>query len=141
MPVGNSITAGEHFHFPALEERTGYRKDLYEMLVNSGYNVDFVGSQTHGIRPVTDPNWYDWNNEAHPGWNITSLSDEIEKVWVHHKPDILLVHAGTGGNDWDQKPSQMMDMLDFLNTTSIEYDHKMTIFLCKIINRRGCQDG
>ena len=43
MPVGNSITAGEHYGFPALEERTGYRKDLYEMLIDDGYTVDFVG--------------------------------------------------------------------------------------------------
>ena len=50
MPVGNSITAGEHYHYPPLAERTGYRKDLYWMLINSGYNVDFVGSQIHGKR-------------------------------------------------------------------------------------------
>jgi hypothetical protein len=54
MPVGNSITAGEHYSFPALEERTGYRKALYEMLINAGYNVDFVGSQNHGIRPENE---------------------------------------------------------------------------------------
>ena len=28
MPVGNSITAGEHYGFPVFEERTGYRKPL-----------------------------------------------------------------------------------------------------------------
>ena len=38
MPVGDYITAGEHYGYPTLEERTGYRKELYEMLTNSGYN-------------------------------------------------------------------------------------------------------
>ena len=74
MPVGNSITAGEHYKFPALEERTGYRKDLYEMLINSGYNVDFVGSQSHGIRSEDDPDWFDWNCEAYPGWKIPEIA-------------------------------------------------------------------
>ena len=67
MPVGDSIAAGEHYKFPALGERTGYRKALYEMLINAGYNVDFVGSQNHGIRPKAARDWYDWNCEAYPG--------------------------------------------------------------------------
>ena len=71
MPVGDSITAGEHYQFPAIEERTGYRKDLYKMLINAEYNVDFVGSQNHGERSKADnKDWYDWNCEAYPGWQI-----------------------------------------------------------------------
>jgi hypothetical protein len=67
MPVGDSITAGEHYGYPPVPERTGYRKDLYEMLVDAGYRVDSVGSQRHGERPERDPDWYDWNNEAYLG--------------------------------------------------------------------------
>ena len=133
MPVGNSITAGEHFHFPALEERTGYRKDLYEMLVNSGYNVDFVGSQNHGERPITDSNWYDWNNEAYPGAPIYSITEKLNNTLGVYKPDILLVHAGTNGKDWDLKPGQVMEMLDLINKFSVDNDHPITVFLCKII--------
>ena len=133
MPVGNSITAGEHFHFPANEERTGYRKDLYEMLVNSGYNVDFVGSQNHGERPITDSNWYDWNNEAYPGAPIYSITEKLNNTLGIYKPDILLVHAGTNGKDWDLKPGQVMEMLDLINKYSVDYDHSITVFLCKII--------
>ena len=77
MPVGNSITAGEHYRFPALEERTGYRKALYEMLINSGYNIDFVGSQNHGIRSEDDKDWYDWNCEAYPGWKIPDIASKL----------------------------------------------------------------
>ena len=60
MPVGDSITAGEHYGYPPVPERTGYRKALYQMLVEAGYKVDFVGSQDHGRRPECDPDWYDW---------------------------------------------------------------------------------
>ena len=135
MPVGNSITAGEHYGYPEITERTGYRKDLYEMLVDSGYNVDFVGSQLHGQREETDSNWYDWNNEGYPGWKIPEIAGKVNNALKAYKPDILLVHVGTNGSDWDKKPGQVMTMLDSINKYSVENDHPITVFLCKIINR------
>ena len=135
MPVGNSITAGEHYGYPPLSERTGYRKTLYEMLIDSGYNVDFVGSQNHGIRPKDDQDWYDYNCEAYPGWKIPEIANRVKKALPKYKPDILLIHVGTNGEDWDQKPGQVMDMLDMINNFSIDHDHKITVFLCEIINR------
>ncbi len=135
MPVGNSITAGEHYRVPALEERTGYRKDLYWMLINSGYNVDFVGSQQHGTRPESDPDWYDWNNEAYPGWKIPDIAAQVKQYLPKYKPDILLVHIGTNGSDWSSKPGQVMDLLDMVDKFSTENNHSVTVVLCKIINR------
>ena len=135
MPVGNSITAGEHYHYPPGPERTGYRKDLYEMLINSGYSVDFMGSQKHGERSECDTNWYDWNNEAYPGWKIPDIAGKVNEALDAYKPDILLVHIGTNGKDWDQKPGQVMEMLDSINMFSIDNDHPITVFLCKIIKR------
>ena len=135
MPVGNSITAGEHYRFPALEDRTGYRKPLFEMLIKADYKVDFVGSQKHGIRPEDDKDWYDWNCEAYPGWEITEISNKLNTALTVYQPDILLVHVGTNGDDWDQKPGQVMEMLDLINKYSVENDHPITVFLCKIIKR------
>lgn len=135
MPVGNSITAGEHYRFPALEERTGYRKDLYEMLINAGYNVDFVGSQSHGIRSEGSPEWFDWNNEAYPGWKIPDIARLLKISLTIYKPDILLVHVGTNGQDWSDKPDQVMDMLDMINDYSVTNSHSITVFLSSIINR------
>ena len=135
MPVGDSITAGEHYCFPPVPERTGYRKVLYDMLINAGYNVDFVGSQNHGERPTDDEDWYDWNNEAYPGWQIDAIAGKVKTALEAYKPDILLVHVGTNGSHWDQKPEMVMDMLDMINTYSVENDRPVTVFLCKIINR------
>jgi lysophospholipase L1-like esterase len=135
MPIGNSITAGEHYNYPAINERTGYRKDLYQMLINSGYYVDFVGSQKHGMRPEIDKDYYDWNCEAYPGWTIPRISEMVENELPNYQPDILLVHVGTNGDDWNKKPAQVMDMLDMMNKYSTEYYQPMTVFLCKIINR------
>jgi len=140
MPVGNSITAGEHYGFPPLEERTGYRKPLYEMLINAGYNVDFVGSQNHGIRPKSCNNWYDWNCEAYPGWKIPEIAGKLEIALETCKPDILLVHVGTNGKDWDDKPGQVKDMLDMINLYSVDNNHPITVFLCLIINRFKDED-
>ena len=135
MPVGNSITAGEHYGFPALEERTGYRKALYEMLINAGYSVDFVGSQKHGIRAKEDKDWYDWNNEAYPGWKIPDIANKLDTALTEYQPDILLVHVGTNGKDWDKKPEQVKEMLDMINSYSVISDNPVTVFLCLIINR------
>jgi len=135
MPVGNSITAGEHYHFPPVPERTGYRKDLYEMLIDAGYNVDFVGSQKHGERAESDTNWYDWNNEAYPGKKIPDIAGKVKNALGVYKPDILLVHVGTNGSDWSSKPGQVMDMLNSIDKYSVDNDHPITVFLCKIIKR------
>jgi acyl-CoA thioesterase I len=106
IPVGNSIAAGEHYKFPVLEERTGYRKPLYEMLIKAGYNIDFVGSQKHGIRPKKDKDWYDWNCEAYPGWKISDIANKLDTALTVYQPDILLVHVGTNGKDWDKKQNR-----------------------------------
>ena len=135
MPVGNSITAGEHYGFPALKERTGYRKPLYEMLVKAGYKVDFIGSQKHGIRSEDDKDWYDWNCEAYPGWKIPDIANKVDTALIEYQPDILLVHVGTNGKVWEEKPAQVMDMLDRINNYSVKNDHPITVLLCLIINR------
>jgi lysophospholipase L1-like esterase len=135
MPVGNSITAGEHYGFPELEERTGFRKPLYEMLTKAGYLVDFVGSQKHGIRPEDHEEWYDWNNEAYPGWKIPDIAKKVDTALQVYSPDILLIHVGTNGKDWEEKPEQVQKMLDGINEYSIRNDHHITVFLCLIINR------
>jgi lysophospholipase L1-like esterase len=135
MPLGNSITAGEHYSFPALEERTGYRKPLYDMLINAGYDIDFVGSQKHGIRSPEDADWYDWNCEAYPGWKIPEIAGRLDTALSLYRPDIMLIHVGTNGNDWDEKPSQVKNMLDMINQFSEDNDHAIIVFLCLIINR------
>ncbi len=143
MPVGNSITAGEHYSYPPIAERTGYRKVLFEMLIDSGYNVDFVGSQKHGELPADDTNWYDWNNEAYPGWRITPIAGALNDALPVYEPDILLVHVGTNGSapvDWPPKPGQVMTMLDSINQYSVNNSHPITVFLCQIINRFMSED-
>jgi hypothetical protein len=123
MPVGNSITTGELCGFQALEERTGYRKPLFEMLVKGGYHVDFAGSQNHRIRPKSYNDWYDWNCEAYPSWKIPDIAGKLGIALKTYQPDILLVHVGTNGKDWENKPGQVSDMLDMINQYSVDNNH------------------
>lgn len=140
MPVGDSITAGEHYGHPALNERCGYRKELYQKLTNAGKNVDFVGTQSHGMRSPNDKDWYDWNNEAYPGWKIPDIARMLKISLEINQPDILILHVGTNGGDWDQKPDQVMEMLDMIDQHSAANAQPLTVFLCKIINRFAEED-
>jgi lysophospholipase L1-like esterase len=97
--------------------------------------VDFVGSQNHGIRPETAPDWYDWNCEAYPGWTIPRIAEKVEAAMTACDPDILLVHVGTNGKDWEDKPGQIASLLDRVNAYALSRDHPVTVLLCQIINR------
>lgn len=94
-----------------------------------------MGSQNHGIRLENDEEWYDWNCEAYPGWGIPDIAPKVKEHLPTYKPDILLVHVGTNGSDWNDKPGQVMDMLDIIYDFSVDNNHPMTVFLCSIINR------
>lgn len=133
MPVGNSITAGEHYNFPAKEDRAGYRKHLYDMLKEEGFSFDFVGSTTHGKRENPEY-WYDWNSESYPGWTINSIADTVLKVLHVYKPDILLMHVGTNGKNWDEKPAQLETFLDGINEFSVQQNYPVTVFLALILD-------
>ena len=64
----------------------------------------------------------------------------VKRYLPTYKPDILLVHVGTNGADWNNKPGQVMDMLDIINDFSVANNHPMTVFLCRIINRYYKED-
>ena len=48
MPLGDSITQGTDSGVPGNELQVSYRKALLDLLVNYGYDVDFVGSLNSG---------------------------------------------------------------------------------------------
>jgi lysophospholipase L1-like esterase len=126
MPLGDSITQGA-----GLTGSDGYRKPLYLVLTNAGYNFDFVGSQTSGDFP--DP-----NHEGHAGWHAdtTGTNDILGQVynWLTANPaDIILLHIGTnditvGGQD----ANEVSDILDEIDRFSTD----IKVILALIINRR-----
>ena len=84
MPLGDSITKGTDDSIPEAEF-VGYRETLYLDLINQGYDIDFVGSRSHGF--FADP----W----HEGWGGFE-ADEIRALvysWLQYNPaeDVLTV--------------------------------------------------
>jgi lysophospholipase L1-like esterase len=106
MPLGDSITRGG-----GSTGEVGYRRPLYLMLEQAGYQVDFVGSMIHG-----SPADFDVEHEGHGGYRADQLRDTIT-WWLDENPaDIILLHIGINdiaGNNED--PQEVYDLLDSID--------------------------
>src|SRR4051812_31338835 len=93
MPLGDSITEGFGDGFPNKKFR-GYRGHLYQMLVDAGFAVDFVGSIPEGDIPDPD-------HEGHGGHTALKLIHDPDTnkgvfQWLRDaSPDVVLLHIGT----------------------------------------------
>ena len=75
MPLGDSITLGSNSGAVPSDTapyQVAYRKALHDLMVSSGYDVDFVGSQQNGSAYFAD-----YQHEGHGGWTADEISDEI----------------------------------------------------------------
>ncbi len=95
MPLGDSLTAG--FLNDVTPSLGGYRGKLNTLLGSTGYNVDFVGTQT-GTPNLALP---DPDHEGHGGYRIDQIDAGIEG-WLSaiNDPDVILLCIGT--NDFWQ---------------------------------------
>lgn len=88
MPIGDSLTEGQ----------TGwntYRYFLWNMLQDSGFPVDFVGSREGVLGGgAPDPN-FDQDHEGHWSWRTDELLDYGFEIWSAQYPtDIALIFIG-----------------------------------------------
>jgi lysophospholipase L1-like esterase len=90
MPLGDSITYG-------MGAPGGYRAPLYQLCVNTNFNVNFVGTQNNNPAP-----WQlQVNHEGHSGLRIDQIySAFLAEVNSISAPDIILLMIGT--NDYGQ---------------------------------------
>jgi len=130
MPLGDSITAGEHYGYPTFGERTGYRKHLYELLVANAYDVNFVGS-LHWGSDMTPP--FDCDHEGHPGWTASQIADNVYQWLEQNPPDIILAHVGTNG--LTTNIDSVERMLDEIDRYENDNDVEITVFLARILHR------
>jgi Ca2+-binding RTX toxin-like protein len=89
MPVGDSITAGQHTQQP----RPGsYRIELFNQLATDGISIDFVGSQSNGPSGS-----FDQDHEGHGGWTINQMIGLVNDPGFleGYNPDIVLIMMGT----------------------------------------------
>ena len=109
MPLGDSITSG---CCTDTDVEGGYRIELYRLLVNAGYNVDFLGTvrDPHPHASLGDP-----DHEGHGGYFIHHIDAGIER-WLGAvgDPDVILLLIGT--NDYHNRydTDHAIDRLDSL---------------------------
>lgn len=88
LPLGDSLTAG----YTVPVHMSGYRDVLQAMLVDAGYNIDFLGSQYEQFNSlIPDP-----HHEGHSGWRIDEIHTHIGG-WLNaiQTPDVILLLIGT----------------------------------------------
>ena len=88
MPLGDSITAGQHRTDPTPG---AYRIQLWDDFTADGFNVNFVGSQSNGPDSLGDK-----DHEGHPGWRMRQISDLVQGgLFTTQKSDIVMLMIGT----------------------------------------------
>ena len=134
MPLGDSITKGVYGSgYPDTRpdaEIAGYRLPLYVSLRNSGYNVDFVGSQTAGS---AFPG-FDSNHQGHPGYRDDQIAGNIYDWLTLNPAEIILLHIGT--NQLNTSAADVDNILD--NIKQYQDDNPgtdMSVIVARIINR------
>lgn len=98
FPVGDSITLGV---------QGGYRNDLYQLLVDGGQPVDYVGTQWDTSTEIEDK-----DHEGHPGYTIANARAGIDG-WIDaiEAPDVVLIMLGTNDEAWwtTKQPTETKD--------------------------------
>jgi len=88
LPFGDSVTSSFTGH-------ASYRYWLWHLLVDFGYNVDFVGTQwgVEGGSPSrTD---FDQHHDGHSGWHADDGMRNTESIVRATAPDVILLDLGS----------------------------------------------
>lgn len=127
MPLGNSITKGT----AGSDLDIGYRRALFLALTDAGYDVDFVGTQFHGL--VDD---FDRDHEGHGGWEADEIRDNIYGWLVLNPADYVLLHIGTNDVSHNHVDvSEVDQLLDNIDQFEADYTTPVTVLAARIILR------
>jgi lysophospholipase L1-like esterase len=89
LPLGDSITEGDTVY-------NSYRRSLWFLLQNNGYNVDFIGSEINNYGGPAPNQDFDLDHEGHAGWRADQIVDRGLASWLeNYTPDIVLLHIGS----------------------------------------------
>ncbi len=125
MPLGASRVEG------ARPEYESYRYDLWKLLIDGGYDFDFIGTETdEASYPEYNGLSFDRNHEGRGGITSGGILEEID-IWLSDLstvPDIVLF-SSPGGNDgidnYTQSLSNISAIIDILQAAN----PNVTIFL------------
>lgn len=128
MPLGDSITYGV-----GSLSSAGYRQPLYQSLLDAGYSVDFVGSQTSDF-----PEGFDGDHEGHIAWRADQIRANVT-AWLNSNPaDIVLLHIGTNditeGEGAASTAADIGEILDDIDAWEA-LNNEIWVVLARIVNR------
>jgi len=131
MPLGDSITRGG-----GSSGEAGYRRPLYHMLTNAGYDVVFTGSLINGTPPD-----FDIDHEGHGSYRADQVRDTVYDWLNAHDADILLLHIGTndiaGGN---QEVAEVAGILDEIDRWKTDHGADLSVVIARIVLRYDGND-
>ncbi|MBD2777358.1 GDSL-type esterase/lipase family protein [Iningainema tapete] len=104
MPTGDSNTFG----LANLGDDGAYRDDLWRLLRNNGYNIDFVGPQSSGSGD------FDKDHAGYPGWKTTDTAVSINGWLNTYQPDMVLLMTGTNDFRFTTNTSEVAQRLSSL---------------------------
>lgn len=130
MPLGNSVTHGQHGSNPI----GGYRDDLAYLLLDEGINFDFVGTLHDGT------NFYPMH-EGHSGWSARRIKHHILEYLMPTQPDIVMIHLGTNDINGGEIAGATEDQIEIIVDTIHTYDPEIIVLLATIIPRKDSLDS
>ncbi|MDZ7336677.1 MAG: GDSL-type esterase/lipase family protein [candidate division KSB1 bacterium] len=125
MPLGDSITHGEHGSTPI----GGFRDDLADLLLREGVNFDLVGTLNDG----TGSNYP--YHEGHPGKTAEYLANNILTWLSATNPNIVLLHIGTNDINSYYSNTDIRDDIERILENIWSFDSKIPVLLCSLIPR------
>ncbi|WP_299114755.1 hypothetical protein [uncultured Winogradskyella sp.] len=125
MPLGASRVAG------ARPEYESYRYELWKLLIDGGYDFDFIGTETDNASyPDFNGMSFDRNHEGRGGINSTEILAELG-IWLNDLssvPDIVLF-SSPGGNDGIDQYAQTLINVNAIIDLLQERNPNVTIYL------------
>lgn len=144
LTLGNSITFDDYSNDTRPDGlRISYRYTLYNLLSESGFVFDFVGSEMAGQDLFPDP-----QNGGFPGitkeqmvtllqtgYNPRTATQETNGAYLNvFQPDVILLHIGT--NDLTTNVDAIGQILNLIDTYRSQSGKTVKLLIAKIINRK-----
>ncbi|MFT4550129.1 MAG: lysophospholipase L1-like esterase, partial [Pseudoalteromonas tetraodonis] len=129
LPVGDSITFGSG----GTGGLGGYRGPLYDLLVDAGHSIDYVGTSTGNSALMAD-----MDHEGHGGWTISQIDANIAGWFAAiDDPDIILLHIGTNDFGGGVDTVNAINRLDALITKMADLRPGAHVIVTNLMERSG----
>lgn len=102
LPLGDSITSGEHTNRVA----GAYRTQLEDRFIADRFSVDLIGSKSDGPNDLRDK-----DHEGNPGLRISQITNIVDdsEYFATYRPDIVLLQIGT--NDTSASNNRTLEQM------------------------------